>query len=92
MTVMAANWQRSAQAPQCVHLASVHHRHQEMGQVAAFDSRVEKEMQIGFFHVKIHGDQRSIPDRSQRRGYRGLAGAAFAAGHSNDHRPAWLAI
>ena len=55
------------------------------------DVGVEKKMQIGLFHVKIHGHQRSIPDRSQRRGYRGLAGAAFAAGHGNDHRPAWLA-
>ena len=69
----------------------VHRRHRHMGHFAPGNGRVEKEMEVGLFHIQVHAQHRSIPNSGQGSGDRGLAGAALATGHGNDHRPARLA-
>ena len=66
----------------------IHHRHRQLGRGTPCDGWVEKEMQVGLLHIQVHGQHRPIPNSSQGGGYRGLARAALAARHRNDHRPA----
>ena len=61
-------------------------RHLQPGLAAPLHLRGQEEVEVGRFHVRVHGHQGAVPDAGQRGGHAGLACPALAAGNGDTHK------